>query len=175
MDVQEYIVSECDRQHTLLIDEMTAAFNYAGTITADALPGNDIGLFVQNIARYVEPDVNCWRTDFTNLRVSHVGFMNGGKAAHASEVPGQFERLMFFWDQVCKVGDVGSDNERRLTLEVDIWIKSLLQIHPFQDGNGRTASILRNWMLGQMSDPEPLPYYFGEPKFSQIADIDKNF
>lgn len=147
MDVQEYIVSECERQHTLLIDEMTAAFNYAGTITADALPGNDIGLFVQNIARYVEPDVNCWRTDFTNLRVSHVGFMNGGKAAHASEVKGQFERLCYLWSPDFSAEDV------------EVWIKSLLQIHPWQDGNGRTASILRNWMLNQMSDPEPLPYY----------------
>ena len=31
--------------------------------------------------------------------------------------------------------------------EVDECIIALLQIHPWVDGNGRTASILRNWML----------------------------
>ncbi len=164
MDVQEYIVSECERQHTLLVDEMTAAFNYACTVTADALPGNDIGLFVQNIARYVEPDVNRWRTDFTNLRLSHVGFDNGGSACPAGEVAHRFQRWV---DQLnYEAKDYGCKGVTEY-IDGDIWLvdsymKQLLDIHPWQDGNGRTASILRNWLLDQMSDPEPLPYYFGE-------------
>ena len=41
-------------------------------------------------------------------------------------------------------------------------IKALLDIHPWADGNGRTASILRNWVYGKLDDPEPLPYYYGD-------------
>lgn len=46
--------------------------------------------------------------------------------------------------------------------EVDDWIKRLLEIHPWVDGNGRTASIIRNWFLGTLESPFDLPYYFGE-------------
>lgn len=43
--------------------------------------------------------------------------------------------------------------------DVDSWIKDWLWIHPFEDGNGRTASILRNWMLGTLDSPTDLPDY----------------
>jgi len=45
--------------------------------------------------------------------------------------------------------------------DADSLIKTLLDIHPFVDGNGRVASILRNLMIGSMDDPQPLPYYYG--------------
>lgn len=47
---------------------------------------------------------------------------------------------------------------------VDVWIKSFLQLHPFIDGNGRLAWLLRVWLLNQWENPEPLPDYFGENK-----------
>jgi fido (protein-threonine AMPylation protein) len=74
--------------------------------------------------------------------------MHGGNAARAAEVPRLFER----W--VSQVSEEMLGNE-------DLFIKSLLDIHPWADGNGRTASILRNWMFGNLKDPEPLPYYYG--------------
>lgn len=161
MNIDQYIHDEVTRQQSVLRYEMRRAFDYAGTITADALPGNDISLFLQNIARHCEPDVNHWRTDFTNLRTSHVGFANGGKAAPAAEVKERFERLCYLWSP-----DLGKPEQRggysvNRSKDIEMWIKTLLDIHPWEDGNGRTASIVRNWMLGKMNDPEPLPYYYG--------------
>lgn len=43
---------------------------------------------------------------------------------------------------------------------VDWWVFNFLKIHPFLDGNGRTAWILYNWLSGTMNDPAPLPDYF---------------
>lgn len=44
--------------------------------------------------------------------------------------------------------------------ETDEWIKNFLDIHPFGDGNGRTAWILRTWLLKQWDNPEELPDYY---------------
>ncbi len=44
--------------------------------------------------------------------------------------------------------------------EVDRIIREFLVIHPFQEGNGRIAWLLRVWLLNQWDDPEPLPDYF---------------
>lgn len=41
-------------------------------------------------------------------------------------------------------------------------VKSFLDIHPFSDGNGRTAWLLRVWLLDQWDFPQPLPNYYGE-------------
>jgi hypothetical protein len=56
-----------------------------------------------------------------------------------------------------------SDVERKMAEEdVDKVIKEFLDIHPFTDGNGRTAWLLRVWLLNQWDDPQPLPDYYGE-------------
>lgn len=47
---------------------------------------------------------------------------------------------------------------------VDALVKSLLDIHPFTDGNGRLAWIVRTWLLDQWDHPENLPDYYGESK-----------
>lgn len=56
-------------------------------------------------------------------------------------------------------GDYSSFYSR--TAATDIAIREFLVIHPFVDGNGRMAWLLRTWMLYQWDDPEPLPDYFG--------------
>ena len=170
MNIDDYIQAECDRQHTTLVSEMKHAFDYASSVPHESfqihkfgqMPQADFGLFVQSIASLVEPEKNTWwdypaplwelniGSTGVNLRRSHVGFMNGGTACPTNEVPGRFERIIEM---------AGEDMN---SAEIDLWIKSLLDIHPWVDGNGRTASILRNWMMGQMSDPEQLPFYYGE-------------
>ena len=151
MDVEEYIHDEVVRQKSNNFDEFRKAYEYAYSYTPENLPQGDLGRFVQEIAWYVEPDINYWcnrpTIGYTTLRVTEVGFANGGSAAKAVDVPHQFDRLMNFWSPDFSPEDV------------EVWIKSLLETHPWQDGNGRTGSLLRNWLLGQMSDPEPLPYY----------------
>lgn len=45
---------------------------------------------------------------------------------------------------------------------VDFLVKEFLLIHPFTDGNGRIASLIWNFLLRQLDDPKPMPYFFGE-------------
>jgi len=47
-------------------------------------------------------------------------------------------------------------------LEVDEFVKEFLIIHPFQDGNGRTAFLLYNLLSRNRGYPVALPDYFGE-------------
>lgn len=47
-------------------------------------------------------------------------------------------------------------------IKVDLWeehTKLLLIHHPWIDGNGRTASIARNWIFDRLDAPQPLPFY----------------
>lgn len=46
--------------------------------------------------------------------------------------------------------------------QVEEFTYELLSIHPFGDGNGRTASLIRNWLLGTLETPSDLPFYFNE-------------
>lgn len=152
MKISDYIESECERQHTTKCAEMMSAFAMAYDATVPGIPS--MKKFIQAIAYHVEPELNVWykvrchgRQVYSCLRRSHVGFDHGGTACPTAEVPDRFARTVSMYDV-----DMNS-------AEVDLWIKSLLQIHPFVEGNGRTFSILRNWCLGTMADPQPLPYY----------------
>lgn len=153
MDIVDYIYDECHRQHVTNYGDFARAWSFAigSTQNSDAA---DFGLFVEFIAMYVQPSDNeMWDISKGNLRTSHVGFMHGGSAAPAGEVRERFDR----W---CELAfDIGLANE--FAFYSQALIKQLLDIHPWADGNGRTASILRNWMLGTLDDPSPLPYYYG--------------
>lgn len=79
-------------------------------------------------------------------RVTPATFQNGGSSARADTIPDAMERLL---------------NHAPFVKEdiLDDWIKQFLWVHPFEDGNGRTASILRNWFLGTLGNPTDLPHY----------------
>jgi hypothetical protein len=82
MDVQEYIRSECDRQHVTNYDDFQAALEYSTTVSR-WFPAISFSSFVQRIAQLVEPSVNDFYHNgatFTNLRRSEVGFLHGGEA-----------------------------------------------------------------------------------------------
>lgn len=164
MDVIDYIYDECHRQHVTNYGDFANALNYAEWVTADRVKDVDsFGEFVQWLAAYIEPTKNI--TEFNsptvnNLRTSHVGFMHGGSAAPAGEVRERFDRWCeLAFDMLPTIRENPADTNVYYT---DQLIKQLLDIHPWVDGNGRTASILRNWMLGTLDDPSPLPYYYSE-------------
>lgn len=159
-----YICHEVIRQHSTQFDEFHDALGYAEGCDMKniaALPLG-IGMFACTIAKLIDPDVNVVTHHphaFYNLRTSHVGFDHGGKACPTAEVAHRFDRLMNMWSPALCEPIQGDGYTIDPTPDVDRWIKSLLDIHPWQDGNGRTASILRNWMLNQLHNPVPLPYY----------------
>lgn len=161
MDLIDYIYDECHRQHVTNYGDFANGWQLARDfIKADN--AYNFALLVQGIAREVEPDVNrySWHGPcFDNLRTSHVGFMHGGSAAPPGEVREWFDRWCeLAYDVIILTGNTHELYDR----DVDEFIKSLLDIHPWSDGNGRTASILRNWMLNTLNDPIPLPFYYGD-------------
>lgn len=44
----------------------------------------------------------------------------------------------------------------------DYMAREFLVIHPFSDGNGRVASLVWNYLMNTMHDPQPMPYFFGK-------------
>lgn len=78
-------------------------------------------------------------------RRTPVRFASGG---HASN-----------WQSIQRGMDMLMENKNT---DTDEWIKTFLDIHPFTDGNGRTASILLNLKRRTMGTPVDLPFYYGE-------------
>jgi hypothetical protein len=170
MDLIDYIYDECHRQHVTNYGDFATGWQIAKDRESVG-SWQEFAIFVMRIARAVDY-ANLYRNgEGENLRTSHVGFMQGGSAAPAGEVRERFDRWCEFMHEYVGSNLDGPIQDRPDDEIVDRLIKTLLDIHPWADGNGRTASILRNWMLGQLDDPSPLPYYYGEPKFSQEADI----
>jgi len=156
MNIVDYVYDECHRRHVTNYGDFANGWEFATELEI-LKSERSLGLFVQGIAREVEPDLNRYSAKsarFDNLRTSHVGFMHGGSAAPAGEVRERFDRWCEFAFNICAMP------YPQMT-HVDSLIKQLLDIHPFADGNGRTASILRNRMLGTLNDPTPLPFYYG--------------
>jgi len=178
MDVSDYIVSEVERQNSTQFTEFEAAMKYAKSVEvvqADlSMPttysdshGTALQIFLMAIAGMVDPETNVYQpASLNNIRRSEVGFAHGGFASSAQDVQRHFNRwcgiLMFevqdFGGNIFEYFECWEEDYNLL----DAYCKQLLEIHPWADGNGRTASIFRNWCLQTLEDPTPLPYYFGE-------------
>jgi Fic/DOC family len=105
-----------------------------------------------DLAKAIEP-LNGGR-----YRVTPVTFSDCGDSCHSSQVPSKIRQLLA--QQPCRQL-FGVDLHSDFVPDVDYWVKEFLWIHPFTDGNGRTAWILRTWLLDHWSFPDSLPDYFG--------------
>lgn len=93
-------------------------------------------------------------------RRTPVTFRDGTDAINAQNVP---QAMAQWWAGVDALFDlVGDPSAPHVSEVVDGLIKNFLDIHPFTDGNGRLAWLLRVWLLNQWDNPEPLPDYFGQ-------------
>ncbi len=130
--VELYLSSESARQ-SAPPDPMIMAYmianNYDGPLTE----------------RFILDLANCF--GFTGYRTIPVTFASGGNATNYQVIPGAMLRLGINTPQKF---DFNGWYE---------WIKAFLKIHPFQDGNGRIASLLFNWGMCTLNEPFPLPYY----------------
>lgn len=144
--VAEVAAAECERQRVgvhALARLLTAYAEAEAWSIRHEVPHLD-DLF--DLGRLIEPVYAAqWRT-------TPVTFRGGGSSAHHSVIPGAM------WRWVVRL-PFRADIEKDPTI-VDEVIKAFLDIHPFADGNGRSAWILRTWLLDQWEEPEPLPIYF---------------
>jgi hypothetical protein len=90
------------------------------------------------------------RDDLMKYRQTPVSFSDMSLGLSAELIPRQMMLLVEAQEGVPHV------------VSVDEWVKQFLDIHPFEDGNGRTASLLWNFFNGTMDDPRPMPIYYGE-------------
>lgn len=109
--------------------------------------------FWKYIAGLIEP------RNFSSYRHVPVSFADMSQGIPWANVPRAMEQ---WWSEIPAVftHPWGGEKVHLQVVWVDNLIKDFLKIHPFVDGNGRTAWLLRVWMLNQWDDPQPLPDYF---------------
>jgi len=138
MRLGEAVKLECDRQQ---VGEDRRAMLTEAYMDARVLCwGNSKPTLtdILHLARTIEPD------NKGEFRTVPVVFRNGAYGPSADTVPNAMLRLVSMLDE---------------DTDPDEWIKDLLGIHPFTDGNGRLAWLLRTWLTGTWDDLEPLPDY----------------
>lgn len=166
IEVEQYIRREVERQH----DKpgyvgMVLAWQYAMGNRHDLPDENDACILAYYIKDHEQANVI---TGSNNYRHTNVA-VDGGMRVIGSK-PADIPRQMHLLFEVL-TEDHGN---RMLDWSVNDFTKQLLEIHPWVDGNGRTASIIRNWLLGTLETPSDLPYYFGEaPQEGETDESDR--
>lgn len=136
MDVREYCASETKRQSGTPAEE---AGMYRAWLHISSL--NGYRLLIDD-AQYAVSCIN----GLTSYRHTPVVFRDGGSSANHEDIPRLMRNLFA--------------NGGLLT--PDEFTKEFLDIHPFTDGNGRVGSLIWNYLNGTITNPEPMPYFFGD-------------
>lgn len=147
--VAEVAAGECIRQGvgvSRLGSLLKAYANAHYYSTAGRLPDERVLLGPAGLAVMVEPE------NYGRYRSIPASFANGSFAIPAGNIP----RAMESWSAAV------ADRSFMGGHPVDGLVKEFLDIHPFADGNGRLAWLIRAWLLGQWDKPEPLPDYYGK-------------
>lgn len=150
-EITRHIVSVCTEEVIRQqkgyehVGYMLKAYRMAHTWAATGVPLTSYSEI--NVLAYIVEPSN--RGDF---RRTPVTFANGTTAIDAQNVPNAMTSL-FRFAQVVMGG-----------AEIDIrhFVKDFLDIHPYTDGNGRTAFLLYNWLRNSFDNPKPLPNFYGE-------------
>lgn len=138
---------EAERQQVGLpqLVDLLSAYEYAQRAFGSMNTPTNAEAIMRHIAWRIEPRTN------SEYRITPVTFNNGGTSSDAKDVPDRVYALFSFLDFEGQMDQ----------WFINDWIKQFLWIHPFVDGNGRTAFILYNWLMGSLDDPAPLPDFFG--------------
>lgn len=149
--VVQWAAAECERQRS---GERSVAWMIEGWLYARRHRfGPVLVRDVLALGARVEP-----RKALTGFRTVAVGVRNGGIVDWKGpweDVPRAIERLVEHQPLDRGPGAV-----------VDDWYRSYEEIHPFADGNGRTGSILWNWLRGSLLDPGVPPDFWASDQAS---------
>ena len=148
---QKWAVAEVRRQGK---PDTAAKDLIAGWRRARSITGDLTEIDIIEIHALIEPGVR------SGFRTTEVIFLGGGSANKATTIPRQMEQLV-------NSGLHKSDPEE--------FVRQFLRIHPFEDGNGRTAVVLLNHLAPAPKGYRPLPDFFGEglvtpPKYKDWAE-----
>lgn len=136
MTVIEYCTEEVERQghNTRVLDGiervggMLMAWSYALQVSPRLLPTIDYAI---KLGRFIEADKNFGGVRKCGVRVG----------AHVCPPPQEVPRLL--------IGLFGKIEDLK---PLDFY-RQFLEIHPFEDGNGRTGKVLLNWLNDTLLDP----------------------
>jgi hypothetical protein len=137
--VVEWAAWECTRQKSgeASVWWMVSAWNWAYGRSLDSSFPDEKDILM--LGSLVEPHKNANGYRRVGVRVG-------------MDVKGPWERVP---DQIRALVDAVA------RLDPDKWFLEYEEIHPFVDGNGRTGSILWNWIQGTLAEPENAPWFWG--------------
>lgn len=146
--IVKWCAAEVHRQKAtpLHVAGMFEAWDYLFGLSADLnrdLGQMDLLVMERCITLSPGPRIHPWRT-------TPATFDNGRKAAIAWQ---HVERQMDLWLDEWNNGTI---------LTAGTLTKLFLDIHPYEDGNGRLAALLWNWRNRTLSNPLPLPDFYQE-------------
>lgn len=116
------------------VGHLLGAYEYANEVQALGRPALSD---VMNIAF----NIDARNSRYRDVAVS---FANSRTGTHPRTITDAMNRL---WDSI---NGIDRDN-------APAFVRAFLSIHPFIDGNGRTAWVLLNWLRGTLDHPIPLP------------------
>lgn len=151
--VVSYAAQECEWQAS---GEMSVAWMVDGWLYACECRDRPPTLLdVLELGRIVEP-----RHNLKGLR--RVGVRVGSSVKLAPDlVPEALYRLLATAPLV--FADPDAKGTGRLSVVAE-WFREYEEIHPFRDGNGRTGSLLYNWLRGTLTHPIPPPNLWHDPR-----------
>lgn len=142
MNINDYIAFETRRQSGTMAEAAGMARAWAFLVE------------IELMTTYVISDVAHTINGMGGYRQLPAVFNQGSPAANAQSIPRLMDTLIETINEWNHTPLLDDDAIEALT-------KEFLDIHPFADGNGRVASLLRNWMKGTLHNPEIMPYYYG--------------
>lgn len=151
LSVVRWAAEECERQRSgeMSVYRMLTAWEIV-TANWSKIPIT-VGHIIA-IGKIIEPEKNA--NGFRNMPV----LVNGNPVVTASLIPSAIASIVQTQPRIGGF-EFAANYEGPVRL-ADRWYQDFEEIHPFLDGNGRTGSILWNWLMGTLENPVAPPDYW---------------